>query len=73
MRARLLTYYITPGGGFELSGIPDECDIDIEDGDWHAGDRFDLPDNRKMFVIGKRNGVVTLRERRVYQSMEVAK
>jgi hypothetical protein len=70
MKATLQTYWITPGG-YEISGKPDVSEIEIADGDHHAGDRFDL-EGRTLFVTGKRNGVVQVRERRVHEPMKVA-
>jgi hypothetical protein len=68
MRAILKTYWITPEG-YEISGAPDVCDIDLPEGDHHAGDRFDLPDGRVMVVQRKRNGVVELSTRQVWKPM----
>ena len=68
MKATLHTFYISPGG-CELSGKPDVSEVEIPDGDHHAGDRLDLADGRKLFVDGKRNGVVVCRTRQVHEPM----
>jgi hypothetical protein len=71
VKALLLTYWISPGG-FELhGGKPDISEVEIPDGDWHVGDRFDLEDGRKAFVEGRRTGVVVLLARKVHEPMEV--
>lgn len=72
MTARLLIYWISPDG-WELTCAPDECDVEIPEGPYHAGDRVDFPEGRKAFVVNRRNGVVTLKERRVHEMMEVGK
>lgn len=67
MRALLQTIWMTDSG-FDLS-FPEQCEIDIPDGDHHAGDKLSHPEGGWMFVVGKRDGVVVLRRRVVHVPM----
>lgn len=70
MKARLLTYWMT-ASGWNLSGKPDESEIEIPDGPHHAGDTFRAEDGTIRRVTGRHGGVVVIEERRVHVPMEV--
>ena len=65
MKAVLHTYWITESG-WNISGNPDVCEIDIPEGCHHAGDTFDTEDGRIMRVRRRKNGVLILETRKVH-------